>query len=271
MAEGSRGRHARASGTDPHTLVGAYVMDAVSEPDRVSFERHLEGCESCRAEVRGLREATARLAAAAEVRPRPELREQILLAAGRVRQLPPPTPAEPGPARPVRAIRRRLGARGRDWLPRLAVGLAVGLAAVLVVLAVGMGTAMNGADQRLGQDQSRSHAMAVVLGDPTAVMLTAQVRTGGSATIVMSHRARALVFTAAGLPALPPARAYELWVMGASGPRPAGLLDTRGDGSAGPVVVSGLAAGDEVCVTVEPAGGSQRPSSAPILLLALSP
>ena len=64
------GRHTRGAVTDPHTLVGAYVMDAVTADDRASFEHHLAGCESCQAEVRGLREATARLAAAAEVRPR---------------------------------------------------------------------------------------------------------------------------------------------------------------------------------------------------------
>ena len=77
--------------TDPHTLVGAYVMDAVTADDRARFEHHLAGCESCRAEVRGLREVTARLAAAAEVRPRAELREQTMQAASLIRQLPPVT------------------------------------------------------------------------------------------------------------------------------------------------------------------------------------
>jgi hypothetical protein len=36
-----------------------------------------------------------------------------------------------------------------------------------------------------------------------------------------------------------------------------------------PVVVSGLAAGDKVGLTVEPAHGSRHPTSSPILLLAL--
>jgi anti-sigma-K factor RskA len=267
MADAPRGRPARAGGADPPTLVGAYVMDAVSEADRTSFERHLDGCEACQAEVRGLREATARLAAAAEVRPRPELRELTLTAASRIRQLPPAT-AEAGPAaarRPGRAAARRLRSRARAWLPRLAVGLA----AVLAVLAVTMGTAMNGAEHRLGQAQGAGHAMAVVLGEPDATMRTTQVSDGGSATVVMSHRARALVFSAAGLPALPAGRGYQLWVMGRSGPRSAGLLDARGDGTAGPMVVSGLAAGDKVGITVEPAGGSGRPTSPPIVLMAL--
>src|ERR1700689_2188904 len=82
-----------------HTLVGAYVMDAVPESDRAAFERHLVGCPACQEEVRGLREATARLATASAITPRPELREQTLLAATRLRQVPPLVSAPPeGPA-----------------------------------------------------------------------------------------------------------------------------------------------------------------------------
>ena len=250
------GPHARAGVTDPHTLVGAYVMDAVSDDDRASFEHHLAGCESCQAEVRGLREATARLAAAAEVRPRAELREQTMQAAGLIRQLPPVTRDRP----PAPAGWRR------TWLPRLAVAAA----AVFLVLAVGMGTVMHGAEHRLDQARGSSHAMAVVLGSPDATMLTAKLTSGGRATIVMSHRYRSLVFTAAGLPALPSARAYQLWVMRPGGPRSAGLLAAGPDGRAGPMVISGLARGDRVGLTVEPAGGSARPTAPAILMITLS-
>jgi anti-sigma-K factor RskA len=250
-----RGRR-RAAQTDPHTLVGAYVMDAVTDDDRASFERHLAGCDSCQAEVRGLREATARLAAAAEVRPRPGLREQTMQAAGLVRQLPPVTRRlPPGPP----------GWR-RTWLPRLAVAAA----AVLAVVAIGMGTAMHGAEHRLDQARGSSHAMAVVLGSPDATMLTARVTRGGQATIVMSPRYRAGVFTASGLPALPAARAYQLWVMSPGGPRSAGMLPAGPDGRAGPMVISGLARGDRVGLTVEPAGGSARPTARAILMITLS-
>jgi hypothetical protein len=262
MAAARRGRHARAA--DPHTLVGAYVMDAVTEEDRTGFERHLAGCDTCRTEVRGMREATARLAAAAEVRPRTELRELTMLAAARTRQLPPAR----GPAPVSRRGLAGLSVRGRPrraWLPRAAAALAV----VLAVAAAVLGTAMNGAEHRLDQAQGRSHAVAMVMAEPDATMLTALVSTGGSATVVMSHRAGALVFTAAGLPALPAARSYQLWVMSPAGPRSAGLVTAAGGGTAGPMVVSGLARGDKVGLTVEPTGGSARPTTQPILLLDL--
>jgi anti-sigma-K factor RskA len=169
-----------------------------------------------------------------------------------------------------RTLRRPLGAmtsmsRPRAWLPRLAVVVVP----VLAVVAVGMGTVMHGAEHRLNVAQGRSHAIAAVLGAPDATMLTAKVSSGGSATVVMSHRASALVFTAADLPALPHFRSYELWVMGPGDRRPAGLLPAARNGMTGPMVVTGLAPGDKVGLTVEPAGGSGRPTSPPILMLSL--
>jgi anti-sigma-K factor RskA len=268
------GRPGRLRRADPHTLVGAYVMDAVTDDDRARFEQHLAGCETCRAEVRGLREAAARLAAAAAIRPRAGLREQTMLAAGQIRQLPPVTRDSPAGRVPWwragrHALARLTGAavagRPRAWVPRLAVAVAV----VFAIAAVAMGTAMHGAENRLDLAQGRSHAIAIVLGAPDVTMLTAQVSTGGSATVVMSHRDGALVFTAAGLPALPGSSSYELWLMGPGGPRSAGVLPAARGGMTGPMVISGLAAGDKVGLTVEPAGGSGRPTSPPILMLGL--
>jgi anti-sigma-K factor RskA len=89
--------------------------------------------------------------------------------------------------------------------------------------------------------------------------------------VVMSHRRDALVFTAADLRLLPAAQSYELWLIGPAGSRPAGMVpgSSRG-GMAGPMVVSGLQADDSVGLTVEPAGGSSRPTSAPVVLVQLS-
>jgi anti-sigma factor RsiW len=72
-----------------HTLTGSYALDALESPERERFERHLRHCPSCGAEVRGLRETAARLAQAAAVQPPAALREQVLAAAGRTRQLSP--------------------------------------------------------------------------------------------------------------------------------------------------------------------------------------
>jgi len=264
----------RPGGGDPHTLAGAYAMDAVAERDRARFERHLAGCESCRQEIRGLREATAALAAAAAVRPPAALRDAALRAAAHTRQLPPAVSQAPAPWAARNRGRRRLALRRgrsrlalRGWRSRLAVGIAGALAAV----AVAAGVVTYGMQDRLDQAQLHDHAVAAVLSAPDATMLSAPVRTGGTATLVMSHRDRALVFTAADLRLLPATQSYELWLIGPAGSRPAGMVPRSSrDKMAGPMVVSGLKAGDSVGLTVEPAGGSSRPTSPPVVMVSLS-
>jgi anti-sigma-K factor RskA len=260
----------RARRTGMHALVGAYVMDAVSAADRAAFERHLPSCEQCREDVRGLREATARLASAAAVRPRPELRDQTLLAAARIRQLPPAVTGQDrerhrrlsGLSRPrwTRLVWPAAGGR-LTWLARTAVVAVVVLACTALVF----GLNMNQMQNRLSATQQQDSSIAAIMGAHDAVTLTAHVSTGGMATVVMSHRARALVFIANGLSALPSAKSYELWLMGPSGTRAAGMLPGR----RGMMVVRRLQAGDHLGLTVEPAGGARRPTTPPVIMMGL--
>jgi anti-sigma-K factor RskA len=254
---------------DLHTLAGAYALDAVPAADRTRFERHLARCEACAQETRGLREATARLGASVAVRPRAELKEQALRAIARTRQLPPLSSDSP-PDRPGwralptsgRAVYRL---RQHPWPPRVAAGLAAGF----LVVAVAMGVLALGAQHQVNQDQVRGHAIAAVLNAPDVIMLTARVTTGGTATVLESRQEHSLVFTASRLRALPAGRNYELWLMGTGRTRSAGMLPRPRAGMIGPMVVSGLAAGDRIGMTVEPAGGSARPNSAPVLIIGL--
>jgi anti-sigma-K factor RskA len=62
---------------------------------------------------------------------------------------------------------------------------------------------------------------------------------------------------------------YELWLLGPSTARPAGLLPQPSDGKTSPVLASGLEADDKVGVTVEPAGGTSSPTTTPILAMTL--
>ena len=262
----------RTGRPEPHTLVGAYALDALTRGDRVRFERHLARCDACAREVSGLWEAAARLAAAAAAEPPAGLIERVLATAARTRQLPPdtrttavPRPAgaagSAGPPGGVRAIRPA----GRAWT----AGLAAALAAAFMIAAGVLGLSARTAAGQLEQDQLHGHAIVAVMTARDAVMMTAQVRNGGTATVVMSPRERALVFAAAGLRALPASRCYELWLMGPRGDTPAGMLPAPRQGMTGPVTASGLNPGDRLGLTVEPAGGSPHPTSAMILMLAL--
>jgi anti-sigma-K factor RskA len=254
---------------DLHTLAGPYVLSALPPGERARFERHLAACDACAQEVRELRETTARLAAAAAVPPAARLRERVLTEAARTRQLPPVTagPAPPGARWPWRARRaaRRLRA-GRPWWARPAVVIA---SAALAAAAIAFGVLALDAQHSLSRAQAREHMLAAVLTAPDARMMTAPVTGGGTATVVMSHRMHALAFSSAGLPALPPSRGYELWLMGPSGGRPAAMLPRPAHGMTSPVIATGIRPGDMVELTVEPAGGAPRPTTAPVLRLGL--
>jgi anti-sigma-K factor RskA len=250
--------------TSLHALVGAYVLDAIPDRDRTEFERHLLTCEQCREDVRGLREAGALLAAAVAVEPRPELRGPTLQAAEVIRQLPPLV----GDQSARRSWRRGLSSAGiaRGWLATVAATVAV----VLAVTAVALGLHMAAMQRRLAAEDRRDSAISQILGAHDAVALTAVVTTGGTATVVMSHHERALVFTASGLTRLPGSRGYEVWLAGPAGVTAAGMLPPGGHGMSGPMVVGRLADGDVLEVTVEPLGGSPHPTSAPVVRLVLS-
>jgi hypothetical protein len=252
---------------DLHTLAGAYVLDAVTGDERAAFAEHLAGCEQCRQEVGELREATARLGVATAVDPPADCKRVTMAVASRTSQLAPTDKiAVRGfVARTFRSggwRRRRQAASGAP-LARLAIA-----AAVLVLAgAVGVAAVMGDQTRQLHQSQRQSHMIAMVLNAPDKMMLTAKIRTGGVATVVMSYRVHAIVFTAHGMRPLSVRQGYEFWLMGPAGTRPAGMLATPAGGMAGPAVVSGLTPGDMVGLTVEPAGGSRQPTSAPVVLI----
>jgi hypothetical protein len=119
------------------------------------------------------------------------------------------------------------------------------------------------------RQEPRSHEIVAVLTAPDATMISARIKTGGSATVVMSGRERMLVFAAARLRALPRSLSYELWLMRPGLDRPAGMLPRPRHGVTGLVVASGLHTGDRLGLSVEPARGSRHPTSGMIMVLTL--
>ena len=228
---------------EPHTLAGAYAMDAVEPGDRARFEHHLARCDACAQEVSELRETTARLAVASAVTPPAAMKQQVLAAARGTRQHGPVTAPKP------RLTTRRV------------LLVAAPAAAALIAVATVFGLANSNTSQRLGQAQQRDQGIASVLTAKDATMMSDPVIGGGMARIVMSHQKQALVFTAKGLPALPASAGYELWLDGPSGDRPVGMLPAAAHGMTGPVIASGLRAGDHLMLSVEPTAGTMHPTT----------
>jgi anti-sigma-K factor RskA len=138
-----------------------------------------------------------------------------------------------------------------------------------MAVAAVFGLANSDTSQRLSQAQQRDQRIAMVMNANDATMMNGQVSGGGMATIVMSHRDQALVFTARNLPAIPASARYEIWLIGPDGDRPAGLLPAPSHGMTGPVVATGLRNGDHLMLSVEPAAGTPHPTSRMMLDISL--
>src|SRR6476469_8672236 len=238
---------------DLHVLTGSYVLDAISDTEREEFERHLQHCPACEAEVRGMRETAARLALACAVTPPARMEQQVLAATYRTRQLP-PLSAD----RARRSPRRR--ALPRRAFPRSTVTrrVAVLAAAASVAAATALGITQLTAQHQL--DQARATAIARVVTAPDAHVDTARAA-GGDVTVVTSAALREAVVSTSGMASLPSGRVYQVWVMSPSGARSAGLIQ----GSS--LLASAVRPGDQIGITVEPAGGTARPTTTPVAVL----
>ena len=226
---------------DLHVLTGSYALDAISDAECEEFERHLQHCQACAAEVRGMRETAVRLARARAVAPPARMEQRVLAATYRTRQLP------PLPRDQIRATRA---------LPRR---LAVLAAAASVALAAGLGITQLSTQHQL--DRARATAIARVVTAPDARIETARASAGGSVTVVTSAALREAVISTTGMAALPSGRAYQVWVMSPSGARSAGLLHGTS------LLASAVRPGDRIGITVEPARGSARPTTSPVAIL----
>jgi anti-sigma-K factor RskA len=147
----------------------------------------------------------------------------------------------------------------------MAVAVAAVAGVAVLAVAVVFGVSNGSMRDQLNQAQVSSQQIAAVLTARDATMMTGAVAGGGTVTIVMSHARHALVFTAADLHALPASRGYEFWLIGPAGDRPVTMFRPGGHDMLGPVIASGLKAGDHLALTAEPAGGAARPT-APMML-----
>jgi len=242
---------------DLHSLAGPYALDALeagSERDR--FTRHLSRCQSCAAEVKGFREVATAMAFAAAAEAPAELRDRVLTAAARTRQLPPEVKTHVRPRR----SRTRV-----PWVPWLS-GV---VATASIVVAVLFGFAQAHTRDELNQVKAENQAISLLLSAPEAKLLTHTVTHGGVATVVLAADRHELAVVTTGLPALPAGQVYQLWLIGKPKIVSAGLLPAAKNGQTPAVLATGVVKGDTLGLTVEPAGGSAQPTTTPILELPL--
>lgn len=249
----------KRSHPDLSLLTGAYVADAIDDAaERAQFELHMRHCQQCSAEVRGLNETASKLAFATS-RPAPQpMRDRVLAAVSRTRQLPPVADHHRSAIRAPRPVRP-------TWVTA-AVGLA---AAVSVGVAITLGVALRHTQDQLAAVKARQAAVERVLAAPDAHAATSAVSAGGTVTVVYSLSRHSLIVTSAGLARQPGGKVYELWLIAGKHAHPAGLLPAPVSGRTLPFLVQGGRRGEILAVTIEPAGGTAQPTTKPILAVTL--
>ena len=273
---------------DIHALSGAYAVDALDDVERERFERHLAECSTCRAEVAELAAAAAELAVLTELAPPAGLRTSVMAEVAKVRPLPPlPGSNEAIQRASVTAAReavRREEGPGADTAgsdtetdagsavdedvvvrvpfrtrrPTLWRGLVAASAAVL--LALGGFVAWRAATYDANQA-----AADKVLAAPDATRQSKRFPDGSTATIVRSPELHKAVLVTSGLATPPKGKVYQLWLRAPDGHMaPAGLMPPGSDQVF--VLTGDASTATGAGITVEPAGGSDQPTSNPIAL-----
>lgn len=237
------------------------ALQALQGDERVTLEKHLEGCSSCRSELERLRGDMALLALSASgPAPPRRSRERMLKAIAK----------EPR-AQKIGAARRS------SWtlLPWLA-------AAALLLVAGFFWQQSDRLAQRVArlQDESaqqqtqleRAREVVSTLTSTDALRVTlvaAQAPPQPQGKAIYVRERSSLIFLASNMPALPPQRSYELWLIPTNGaPIPAGMFKPDARGSA-TVVEPPLPGGVEAkafAITVEPEQGSSAPTM-PIVMM----
>lgn len=238
------------------------ALEALQGDERVKLEKHLEGCSSCRRELEQLRGDMALLALSASGPAPPRRSRDRLLKA--IAQEP---RAQKAPA--------RRPSFAWTFLPWLA-------AAAFLLLAGFFWQQSDHLSQRVAQLQDESAQQRAQLEKAREVVSTLTSTDAMRVTLVAAQappqpqgkaiyvRDRSsLIFLASNMPALPPQKAYELWLIPTNGaPVPAGVFKPDAKGSA-TVIEPPLPGGVQAkafAITVEPEQGSSTPTM-PIVMM----
>lgn len=226
-----------------HDLAPAYALDALAPEEQVRFEAHLASCDACRAHVDEFRDTASSLAYDVDdVRP-PEILERRILTA-------------------VRAERARRSRRPAWALPAAGV-----TAAAAAAVAVGLGIWATQLSHSLNDERAdrRADARAVSIlasRDARAIPLP-----NGRGKLVVAPNGQA-VLVVSGMPHVAAGKTYEAWVVRGRVAQPAGLF-RGGTGSSVLTLTERVRPGSVFGVTVENAGGSDKPTSPMIMSLAV--
>lgn len=230
-------------------LAYPYALDALSEADSDAIERLLDQADErsaaqFRATVRALRDTLAHMSVVDAVPAPPNVEAAIMRA------------LDDRPAT-VTVLAEHTGrARRRRWL--------AAVAAAIVAIGVGVGVAVSLG----GEDDAGRVTAQQVLTESDTRSRVVEASTGGTMSVYSSPGLAAAAVSFQDLPSPPPGTVYQMWLIPADGqPHSAGVLDSIPNRES-PLVVR-FDDDARLAVTVEPSGGSPRPTSDPVAAVPL--
>ncbi|HEY0775967.1 MAG TPA: anti-sigma factor [Nocardioidaceae bacterium] len=231
--------------TDLHTLSGAFALNALSAEEAEQFRRHLEACAVCRQEVRELQQAAARMGASEAVPPPAYLKARVLSAADRTPQLPPRTG---GGGNVIEVPPHRWGRR-----------MLLAAAAAVLVVAGGIGISQLG-NESDEQQSLLAEGVVRVFEAEDAHRAEMPTETGGTLRVAASPELNQMAVDTDELPPLDDQHVYQLWAVHDGAMESVGVLEPdKGAYMDMPTPDT------EVAITVEPVGGSEQPTTDPIM------
>jgi hypothetical protein len=250
--------------TEDPLLAAAWALDALDDAEREAYEERLRSHPEERADADALRETASLLGPA--VQPPARLRSSVLDAIAATPQethghTAPPPVLDLDVARSRRAHRQESTRRPSRWSMLVA-------AAGIVVAAAGVGVGVSSRSEQpppVSAEQAARQQVANLLSSPGAVVSTVAATGGGTATLVRADGRLGVLTT--GLPAAGDGRGYQLWLATGDTISSAGMIAVGTGGGSATVVDAGSSNG--VGISVEPAHGSQQPTTTPVVFTAL--
>ncbi len=228
-----------------HAMVGAYALDALDHIEQVAFESHLASCPMCADELVGFHETAERLGSAVAVAPPPRLRTAVLDEVSRTTQ-----------------ERRVIPLQRRDrWRRRMPM-LVAAASALAVVSLFGVYLAEH---DRFADEQNQQEQQAAVLAANDASTTSERLGGGTRVKVIASDSLDRAVVVMHGVPPLKSGTSYQMWAVGSAGVQSLGVMGGEDLTEPTTRLVKGIKNADSVALTVEPEGGSERPTSKPVI------
>ena len=253
--------------TDQHVdeLIDLYALGALEPGEQAAVDEHLDDCPRCRAQLE-------------------EAKRLVMMFAWTPDQHDPPPALRGKVMQRISHLQRLQGKAQRSWWDRLALPqwlrspqLGLQLSGALVLLAALLGWRIAGLQSEitsLRAQVAEQQTLVAVLYEPDTRIVPLATANDPAVThgyLLFDPERQQAVIKSTALAALPQDQTYQLWLIDGNQPESVGLLSTGPDGHGTAEVMAQrpLSQYQAFGISIEPAGGSNQPTTTPIVVVSL--